>query len=459
MRQIKYAVLIGSLLIMLFGTVSSEGVVSVDDQSKKSTGTTGDQQQLKLKPKKLISKLVTEIKAKSTIGAIGDTIFLRATLKLKKSRKPMGSQPLIFTVAGKYVGTGKTDSKGNAQVKYKVPKAMGSKQVEVKFTGNSSYLPSSDTAKFGPIKSTTKLQLSLMNPGLTIFGGSHVQVKGTIYRTTDNKGLDGREITFTANGKNAGTSAASPEGKFSYSYTVPKNFAGYIKIKGNFSGDTFYLPTTANLSFKVNPPKQNAYLSWKGISGKVGDTVTAVAYLKKSKSLFSPGFQGKKIGFSYTQGDKKWHIGKAFTNYQGIAKVSFKIEADAMKYYVKAHVPGAFNELIVKKTNKTTPTFIVSKAPVKISVAGPSQAAIGSTVMFTVRVQRTTDGEYIKNVPVKFENEKSKKTNHLGTIVLFYKIPYTGGTGQRNLEVKSFETKKYLPGAIVKKIKILPKSD
>ncbi|MCP5045740.1 MAG: hypothetical protein GY940_01110 [bacterium] len=470
MRKLKHYIYIsfGTVLLVLCGFMITQGTAFPEKQTKKTTATRStDQQKLKTTArKKLKLKLTTVLKAKNMIGAIGDTVNLRATLKTKSKGKAIASRKLKFSVAGKYVGEGKTNSKGEAKVKYKVPKSMGSKKITVKFGGSPFYVPSSDTANFGPIKSSTILTLSQLNAGNPKFGGSTVIIRGQLYRITDKKGLDGRELKFRVNGKSSGNAATSSSGKFSYKYKIPSKFKGTLKIKGQFNGDSLYVPTGATISVYVNPPKKNAYLTWNEAAGKVGQTVTVTAILSKSKVLYHmKGYSGKKIRIYRERGVQWPHprydpkiLGTAYTNSLGVAKIKFKIDDDAMSYSLRAHADGVQHQLKVTKVSKNK-RLTVSRSPVKISVAGNAQTKIGDKIMFTVRVQRTTDNQYLKNISVRFAGGQSKKTNYLGTVIFFYTVPYSGGTGQRSLKVTSSKTKRYLAGSATHSIKVLPKTN
>ena len=131
---------------------------------KKSKDTSKAQKKkIKLsKPTKL--KIPTEVKASYTIGAIGDTVPIKATLKIKANGNPVSNQVLKFHVAGKYINRTKTDNNGKAKVMYKVPNVFGTKKILVKFAGNDKFIKSSDTANFDSIKSSTKFSMKFSHP-------------------------------------------------------------------------------------------------------------------------------------------------------------------------------------------------------------------------------------------------------------------------------------------------------
>ena len=136
----------------------------------------------------------TELKAHDMIGAIGATVPLKATLKLKTDGRPVPNHTIRFRVSGTSVGADKTNGQGTAQVDYKVPNQFGARKLEVEFAGTLVCAAAKDEETLGVVKSATKMTLALLNPNLPIREGSTVHVNGKIVRITDQGGLDGREI-------------------------------------------------------------------------------------------------------------------------------------------------------------------------------------------------------------------------------------------------------------------------
>lgn len=407
----------------------------------------------------LLAQQSTTMAAANKLGAVGDTITLKATLKRKSNGTSVTGQPVKFFVDGNYAGTGQTDAGGNAQAQYKVPNAVAGRTIKADFAGSPNYQPSSDTANLTVIKAGTKIEAGVQDPNSPRFAGSSAFIQGELSRITDNSGLDGRAVQISANGTVVGNVATSPSGRFSFTYNIPTNFAGTAQMAASFAGDSLYFPVSGNFSFMVSPPIKPAYLYWNDALGKVGQTVAVSAMLKKTPLISGAGFSGETINFQiYSDGE--WHtVGSATTNGEGRAGTQIKIERDSGSYSFRARVkrnPASPLDVTELSSNKH---FLVLKSSVQLSVAGPSQAKVGDSVMFTVRVMRTTDQQYVRDVSVSFAGSGSKKTNHLGTVIFFYDVPDVGGLGQRTLTVESYGNDRYSASSTTKTITVGPKTN
>lgn len=409
--------------------------------------------------KPLLAQQSTTVIAADKLGAVGDTITLKATLKHKFNGTAVTGQAVKFFVDGTYAGTGQTDAAGNAQTPYKVPNVVAGRTIKADYAGSPGYQPSSDTAGLTVIKAGTKIEAAVQNPDSPKLAGSSAFIQGELFRITDNSGLDGRAVRISANGTAVGNVATSPSGRFSFTYTIPADLAGTVEMAASFAGDSLYFPVSANFSFTVSPPAKPGYLFWNDALGKVGQTVAVSATLKKTPLISGAGFSGETINFQiYSDGE--WHtVGSATTNGEGQAGAQIKIERDAGNYSFRARVKrNPANPLDVTEVSSNK-HFLVLKSSVQLSVAGPSQAKVGDSVMFTVRAMRTTDQEYVRNVSVSFAGSATKKTNQLGTVIFFYDIPSVGSLGLRTLTVESYENERYSASSAIKTITVGPKTN
>lgn len=409
--------------------------------------------------KQLLAQQPTAMTAASKLGAVGDTITLKATLKHKFNGASVTGQPVKFFVDGAYVGTGQTVAGGNAQTQYKVPNAVAGRTIKADFAGSPNYQPSSDTASLNVVKAGTKIEAAVQDPSSPKFAGSSAHIQGNLSRITDNTGLDGRAVQISANGTAVGNVATSPSGSFSFTYNIPANFAGTAQMAASFAGDTLYFPVSGNFSFIVSPPIRPAYLFWNDALGTVGQTVAVSAALKKTPLISAAGFSGETVNFQIYSGGE-WHtVGSATTDGEGRAVAQIKIERDAATYSFRARVKrNTANPLDVTDLSSNK-HFLVMKSPVQLTVAGPSQAKVGDSVMFTVRVKRTTDQQYVRDVSVSFAGSSSKKTNNLGTVIFFYDVPVAGGLGQRTLAIESYANDRYSASSTTKTITVGPKTN
>ncbi|HEV8585530.1 MAG TPA: Ig-like domain repeat protein [Methylomirabilota bacterium] len=417
-------------------------------------------------PPVVAMKTATELKAHPMLGAVGDTVHLRATLTLKEGATPVPSHTVHFRVDGQAVGVDKTDAKGEAKLPYKVPNSVGAKKIEASYLGSAVCAGSKDDANFGAIKSSTKLTLSLSNPSQTLREGSTVQVQGKIVRITDQDGLDGREIPVKVDGKHISNLATSSNGNFSFSYKIPDNYG--VKsgtVEARFEGDGLYVPTAASIGFSVHADLKKAYLTWTGAEGKVGQTVTVDVFLSESYPVPTPGkgIGGKTVRVWRDRGPR-WaaphfdakQLGSAVTNSNGVAKVSFKIDDQALPYTLSAHADGILQDFDVEK--KSDPQLKVHKTEVTVGVSGPGEGSIGSTLAMKARVRRTTDDAPVKNVDVQVPGG-TFKTNDSGEVSFNYTISAGGGTGPRTIEAKAKEGLYSLAGTGTKTIQAKPKTN
>ena len=405
-------------------------------------------------------KINTRVKAKYMFGAIGDTVNLKAFLYVAgKSKTPVVGKKLTFFVGGKRIGSTKTDKKGRARIKYKVPNYVGQKQTLVKFYGAGRYQPSSDKNKFASINSATKMTAESASGK----PGGVASIRGKLIRITDKKGVAGRKIVAELGGKVVAQAATRNSGAFDIRYKIPSGSKKPIRLKIRFNGDKMYLGNAVNAVVDVRGPKPKVYLSWTGASGLVGQRVTITAKLGKRKIFgVTDGLAGKKIRI-WRERNKRFGpphykskaMGSGITNKHGMVRISYVIDDDAYSYLVGAHfdqkMPFDYNLIKV-----SDPKLHVGKSPVTVRVTcGLKKAKIGTTLMFLVKLTRNTDGCPLANKLIYFQGQK-KKTSSLGTIAFFHRIKNTGSIGPRALKAIFKADKRYHKGEGSFTIDVLP---
>ena len=403
------------------------------------------------KPSKII--YLTKLTAENMIGAVGDSIPLKASLfKVHQGKEdPLSRQRLSFYVSGKLAGIGTTNINGKAEINYKVPDETGAKEIMVKFNGSEKYQPSSDTANLSMLKSSTKMDLELSNPNTPKYPGSNVFLKGRLYRITDNAGINGREIILEAQGKYIDKVAST--GFFSCTYSIPEALTGNLKFTARFEGDSLYLGSVRDLHVNVLPPKQDVYLFWNSVSGQVGQTVTVNVKTSKSKnSLGNKGVSGIHIGVS--RGGKR--IAEGYTDANGQFNAQIKLEHMAGKYNLNVYRIGTGGTYNVYPTDHGKRFLTITKSPVNIWINGSTTARSGDKLMFTVTVNRTSDDTGIGDLQVNFAGEV-KNTSHMGSAVFYYTVPSTAG--RRILIASTRNNTRYLGGKGSFTLNVLPKNN
>lgn len=410
----------------------------------------GEQQKVKL-------IVPTRVKVENTIGAVGDTVPLKATLSIKADDKPVPGQTVSFLIANKFIAKGTTDRMGKVKVEYKVPDETGSKEILAMFFGSDKYQASSDTANIAMIQSSSKIDLKFLNPNNTYHSGSRVDLYGKLYRITDNEGIKGREILIEAQGKTvdkvASGLASGHFGKFSYDYIIPNDFTGNLKLSARFEGDSLYLGNIGDVNINVMPARQYVYFFWNSVSGQVGQTVTVNVKTCKSKTYSdNNGVSGLHIGVSLNSK----RVAEGYTDANGQFNAQIKLEHDAGKYDLNVYHIGT-TDIYNFGSAPGEKYMTITKSPVVIYVNGSTTARIGDKLMYTVIVHRTSTDEGIGDLPVRFQDGQLKNTSHMGSAVFFYTVP--GTLGNRIISATTKETARYEAGSGAITVNVLPKNN
>lgn len=408
-------------------------------------------------PGALKARTPTELACKGMLGAIGDTVSLKATLKSKADGNPLLRKTLSFWVAGKNVGTAPTGPAGEAKLDYKVPNdpPPGPHPMEARFAGDDEWGPSSVSASFGVFKASTKLVFNAPPTGVN--EGETAAISGKLTRITDQAGIHGREISMTVNGKSAGKVTTS-SGAFTFSYPVPKNFPPKATVEAQFEGDVLYAATAATTAFEVKGPVKPAFLTWEGAKGKLGETVTLKARLTEAPVGIGKGIGGIVVRFWMDRGPR-WgppHVDNISlcqdtTNSAGNASCSVKLNAKVLLYTASAHAD--VDTQVWKVLKISDPVIAIEKAAVHLAVNGPSTAHIGQNVSLKVRLTRTTDGSPIKGASIPLSTVKTTDDN--GEATFTFPIP-SGVTGPRSFKATYAGNDSYHPGEGAITINVTP---
>jgi hypothetical protein len=341
----------------------------------------------------------TDLATKPMIGAIGDTVPLRATLTSKADGKPLAGRRVAFRVAGKDAGDALTGPAGDVKVDFKVPSdpPPGSYPMEARFTGDADHGPSSAATTFGVVKAAT--HMIWMSDPKAVNEGDTVQLGGRFNRTTDEDGVDGRTIALTLNGQPL-AKAVSDHGNFSWKWVVPKGAPAKATVRFQFDGDALYAATGAAVEFSVRAPARPAILSFQGESGKVGQPVTFRARLFEPPPIPGIGVPGIAVDFWVAEdgndpGAFSFPMCTATTNTNGDASCTAHLPKLARNYRLGAH--AKVDATIWKVEEIGAQPITVSRSPVHVAVTGPSTAKIGQTMTIKARLTRTTDGSPLQN--------------------------------------------------------------
>ncbi|HQQ78671.1 MAG TPA: Ig-like domain-containing protein [Thermoanaerobaculia bacterium] len=391
----------------------------------------------------------TDLASKGMIGAVGDTVPLKATLTSKADGKPLAGKSISFKVAGKDAGNATTGPTGEAKLDYKVPNdpPPGPHPMEARFAGDSEWGSSSVSANFGVFKASTKITFNAPPTGVN--EGETANVSGKLVRITDQAGIHGREISMTVNGKTAGKVTTS-NGGFTLSYPVPKNFPPKATVEAQFEGDVLYAATAATTAFDVKNPVKPGFLLWEGAKGKIGETVTLKARLTEAPVGIGKGISGIVVRFWMDRGPR-WaaphvpqiNLCQGTTDSSGGASCSVKLNATALPYTAYAHAD--VDTQVWNVTKVSDPIIDIDKAAVHLALSGPSTAHIGQSISIKVRVTRTTDGGPVKNASIHLSPAAAKTTDDNGDATFTLPVP-SGGTGPKPFKATYAGNDNYHPG-------------
>ncbi|MCA9716596.1 MAG: Ig-like domain repeat protein [Myxococcales bacterium] len=385
----------------------------------------------------------TKIEAKYALGAIGETITLTATLQLMDG-ETVAFKPVEFTVDSQVIGTAKTNSKGEAQLAYKVPNKFGPKTWVARYAGNSKCKGATDSSSVGTVRAPTEITYSPYQ------GYANIGVNKTIHcglkRTTDGAVISGREIEVFVGGAQVAKVVTSAGGSFSFDYTPTSGANKPLEFKVQFLGDVLYNPKVSTLSVPLYPPRRTVYIRGASVSGVYGQTVSAPTLVTFDMPVTGPKFGGAPVRVWYTLGNNDTvHLGKATTNNLGVGAISFKITQKPGVYNLNAFADVQRELYDINHDGWWPVKLTVLKSPVVLSAIGPTSVAIGSKVSYAVKAVRTTDKEGIKGLSVCFGYE-CVKTDSAGRATLTFTVPSDGGTGPRTLTIVSRDDDYHLAG-------------
>lgn len=418
-----------------------------DDRLKASTTTPGSG---------LVRVDQTKTKAKATLGIVGATLNLRATL-IHESGKPVMGQDIHFSVAGAHAGVAKTNRQGEASLPFTVPSTLGTGQrpIHASFHGNRACGGSQGDATISLFKSSVAAKLEARGKiGDVPRKGEKVWLTGEFTRISDNEGLQGRAVTVSLDGKPLGT-FATDRGKVEVEAEIPEFSPSNTQLVMTFEGDALYAYERATLNFAVADPNVPATLTWTNLTLKYGETAEVTAFLTGGGlGIFNDSpTQGREIQFSARRGEnfaepngQSIGLGKATTDQLGRAKLFYKADRKfkyPMHFTLTASVRNPQGLDIHRP--RDSQSLKIEKSPVKIAVSGPSNAAIGQKISLKARILRATDNAPMAGVTLS-GNAGTQSTDASGWATFPVTVSASGGLGARSYKVRFYGDGQHLDG-------------
>jgi hypothetical protein len=395
-----------------------------------------------------------------------ETARFAGTLYLsKESKTPAANQDVVVSWKGiEQTCSTKSDAKGQFSCDGPaIPWSLtaGSYDVSValksgeKALGSASMVVASD-------KVPSKLKVSSQLAGSVKFPGGY-EVSAQLTRESDGKGIDGREISYTANG-NAVGSATTAGGWARLAFPSPQPNSGTLKVDVAFAGDNLYLPTSDSFSFSVAVDKQQAYLILvTAPTGVVGQELSFQAQLTaQPQSIPADDPVLKTIGKGPTQDmiralsaqkgipNQKLHFvfegfsAEGTTGQGGVATVSVK--ATSATHYLRV----TLNAGSTWKADEINTNVLIGPADVQLTL-DPAAGNIGETVTLRAHATRTSDKGPLPYAEVTFSLSGQPlgkaKLNAMGEATLALKLTSAMGIGTHEIQLTTPKTNDYKSGS------------
>jgi hypothetical protein len=169
----------------------------------------------------------------------GDSVTITATLT--GNGNGISGQTVIFSVQGKPIGSGMTDTSGKAIITYTVNLIPGTYVINATFQGNTKYKPVNGFTNLIVKPLLTELNLTVPT-SFTV--GHNVTFSAKL---TDSNGnpISGQTVSFIVNGTVYGTAVTDASGtaRINYSPSSP----GTVQVEATYSGQGTYAQSSSRL--------------------------------------------------------------------------------------------------------------------------------------------------------------------------------------------------------------------
>lgn len=366
------------------------------------------------------------------IGAYGDSVPLKATLKDAATNQPLSGLQIAFAVDGTAIGDALTGGNGEARVQFPVETkwTVGQHSISATFhpAATGSQLPSTKgSATINILKTATKMGGSCSGAtNLAVEFGGSFKYQGWLERVGDKKGLEGREVKILRNGQVVKTTATDSKGFFVAELTVPQIPTGAdFQMTSEFEGDTHYTGSAAPTCTVTELPKLlgTVYIRTQVLPGdyRVGMPLTAICSAKKQDMLDADGQKGVKVSIRLQDEP----MGGGTTNDDGNVAV-MHLPQHAGGLWVNCHIDS--NLWKDGTTSALGQTFVTIKPGyTKLEATGGGNVKSGQ--MFTVSATLLrVDGKPLSNAKITV-GSSSGMTNVQGKVTFQAKAEGQFGLG------------------------------
>lgn len=209
-----------------------------------------------------VNRSVTALSVSPTVGYYSDQIVLSANLTDTDYNEPVVGKVVNFVVNNVAAGSATTNSLGVASLNYIITQNSGAYSVAASFLGDEVYFASSGNGTLTVNFSPTSISVSSVSGK----NGDTVSLSASLLNTHLNAPISGKQIYFSVNGIQIGSSLTDYRGIAIYDYKITLDPGSY-NISVVFNNDPIYLGSTGLGLLTVNqppapiPPEENKIIA------------------------------------------------------------------------------------------------------------------------------------------------------------------------------------------------------
>ncbi|MBM3496972.1 MAG: hypothetical protein FJX72_22015, partial [Armatimonadetes bacterium] len=241
----------------------------------------------------VVEKADTALAVGDASGTFGDGVTLEATLTRATDSAPLSGRLVAFTIEGAGVGDGTTDGSGLASVPYTVPEALGggAKAIGASFAGDGDHNGTTGSGTLTVIPWPTTLTAQDASGTVSL----STTLSATLIRTDTAAPLEGRQVTFTAAGTDAGSAVTNASGVATTAYAIPDTIgSGALALGASFAGDTHHAAASDTATLTVAKATTTLYTIDRN------GTITELAILRQfdlKRTTDNAMLSGKAVAF------------------------------------------------------------------------------------------------------------------------------------------------------------------
>lgn len=381
-----------------------------------------------------ISKHTPQIFRFNRTGEYAAPVNNRILLRRASDFTPIVGRTVTFKVVGATIGTGVTDSNGDAFLEHVYLSAPAVYATSGEFAGDAFYNAISASGTLTITNSATNITVG----NVTGIIGQIAPLSATLRRTHDSQVLTGVPINFSVGGVALGSANTNGSGVATFNYLVPAGVLGNSVLEASFAGAGFNLPSSNTATFTRTA---NTTLTVDNKSGERGQNITLTATLRRAHD--SALLTGRTVNFTIDG----TAVGSAVTNGSGVASLNYIIAGGLS---VGNHTIGASFSAVDFLNNSTgSGTLAVTRWAVSLGVTNASGTA-GQTVNLLSSLVRSIDAAPVSGATISYTiagiGVGTAVTNASGVASRSYTIP-VAALGNKVLGVSFAGNADYLPSS------------